>query len=34
MPKTDVAVLRRVSGVGTTTIGALREVGYDGGIHP
>lgn len=28
MPKIDVSILRRVSGVGTTTIGALREKGY------
>lgn len=28
MPKMDIAILRSVSGIGTTTIGALREMGY------
>jgi adenine-specific DNA-methyltransferase len=28
MPKTDIAILKRVSGVGPTTIGALRNEGY------
>jgi len=28
MPRTDISILRRVSGIGTATIGAFREQGY------
>ncbi|HDQ70559.1 MAG TPA: helix-hairpin-helix domain-containing protein, partial [Chloroflexi bacterium] len=28
MPKTDIAILKRVPGIGTATIGAFREAGY------